>query len=144
MPYFVGSSLITTRIGLTQTAIYCSGPFLSSATSTFLILANVCLKSDDNVISLTVGRATTPLATNIFSTNIVNGVSPLILPQPGVGTYNYYMASLRGGNNININLHGCALDQPGTGTFYYTIWMQTDRAGSFPELAVSLIVLKVA
>ena len=144
MPYFVGSSLITRNIGTLQTAIYCSGPFLSLATSTFLILANVCLKSEDSVISLTVGRSTTPLATNIFSTNIVNGVSPLILPQPGVGIYNYYMASLRVGTGINLNLNGCALDQPGAGTFYYTIWMQTDKAGSFPEMAVSLIILKVA
>ena len=112
--------------------------------STFLIIVNVCLKSEDNTISLTVGRSTTPLATNIFSTNIVNGVSPLILPQPGAAAYNYYMASLRVGNGINLNLSGSALDTPAAGTFYYTVWMQSDKAGSFPEMALSLIVLKVA
>jgi hypothetical protein len=94
--------------------------------------------------SLTVGRSTTLLATNILSTNIVNNSSPLILPQPGSGTYNYYMASLCVGNNTNINLSGSALDKPGVGTFYYTIWMQSDKSGSFPEMAASLIVLKVA
>jgi hypothetical protein len=143
IPYSVGASLITRNIGLTQTAIYVSGPFSSSATSTFLILANVSLKSEDAVISLTVGRSITPLAINTFSTNIVNGVSPLTLPQPGSGSYNYYMASLRTGNNTNINLNGSALDTPGTGTFYYTVWMQSDKVGSFPEMALSLIVLKV-
>ena len=51
---------------------------------------------------------------------------------------------MRVGNSININLNGSALDQPGAGTFYYTIWMQSDKAGAFPEMAVSLIILKVA
>jgi hypothetical protein len=129
---------------LIATAIYSVGPFTSLASSTFLILANVSLKSEDAEISLTVGRSTTLLATNILSTNIVNNVSPPTLPQPGSGTYNYYMASLRVGNNTNINLNGSALDKPGVGTFYYTIWMQSDKSGSFPEMAVSLIVLKVA
>jgi hypothetical protein len=103
----------------------------------------VSLKSEEASVSLTVGRSTTPLATNIFSTNIVNGLSPLILPQPGAGKYNYYIASLRVGNGTNINLSGSALDQPGAGNFYYTIWMQSDKVGNFPEMAVSLIILKV-
>jgi hypothetical protein len=136
--------LITRNVGVTQTAIYVSGPFTSLATTTFLILANICIKSENNTVSFTVGRSTTPLASNTFSTNIVNGVYPLILPQPGGGTYNYYMASLRLENSINFNLNGSALDQPGAGTFYYTIWMQCEKAGSFSEMALSLIVLKVA
>jgi len=73
----------------------------------------------------------------------VNNVSPLILPQPGSGTYNYYMASMCVATGININLSGSALDTPGAGTFYYTIWMQSDKLKSFPEMAISLIVLKV-
>jgi hypothetical protein len=54
------------------------------------------------------------------------------------------MASTRVGNGININLSGSALDKPGVGSFYYTIWMQSDKVGTFSEMAVSLIVLKVA
>uniref|UniRef100_A0A6C0B7X5 Uncharacterized protein n=1 Tax=viral metagenome TaxID=1070528 RepID=A0A6C0B7X5_9ZZZZ len=53
------------------------------------------------------------------------------------------MASIRVGNGINTNLSGSALDQPGIGSFYYTIWMQSDKVGTFPEMAASLIVLKV-
>ncbi len=105
-----------------------------------VIIPNVTLKSEDAAISLTVGRSTTLLATNLLSTNIVNNASPLILPS---GTYNYYMASIRVGNGININLSGSALDQPGIGLFYYTIWMQSNKVGSFPEMAASLIVLRV-
>jgi hypothetical protein len=54
------------------------------------------------------------------------------------------MAAIRLGNNVNCNLSGSALDQPGAGTFYYTIWMQSNKVESYPEMAVSLIVLKVA
>jgi hypothetical protein len=135
--------LITTTIGTTQTAIYRLGPFTATATTTFLVLTNVSLQSDDNTVSLTVGRASTPAATNILSTNIVNNLSPLTLPQPGAGTYNYYMASGKPRNNVNFNLCGSALDKPGAGTVYYTIWMQSDNSYNYVEMAVSLIVLQV-
>jgi hypothetical protein len=74
-----------------------------------------------------VGRASTLLATNLLSTNITNGLSPLILPQPGAGTYNYYMASAKVTGNTNFNLHGTALDKPGAGTFYYTLWYNVTK-----------------
>lgn len=106
-----------------------------------VILTNVTLKSEDAAISLTVGRSTTLLATNLLSTNIVNNASPLILPS---GTYNYYIASIHTKNNVNTNLSGSALDQPGIGSFYYTIWMQSNKVGTFREMAAALIVLRVA
>ena len=90
------------------------------------------------------GRASTLLATSLLSTNIVNGLSPLILPQPGAGTYNYYMASAKLPGNTNFNLNGTALDKPGAGTFYYTIWMQSENSRTYDEMAVSLIILQVA
>jgi hypothetical protein len=88
-----------------------------------------------------VGRASTPAATNLLSTNIVNGLSPLTLPS--AGTYNYYMASAKEPGNVNFNLSGSALDKPGAGTVYYTIWMQADDSHNYSEMAVSLIVLQV-
>ena len=135
--------MITTTIGTTQTAIYRLGPFTATSTTTFLILPNVSLESDNHTVSLTVGRALVPAATNLLSTNIVNGLAPLTLPQPGAGTYNYYMASAKEPGNVNFNLCGSALDKPGAGSFYYTIWMQSDNSYNYVEMAVSLIVLQV-
>jgi hypothetical protein len=54
------------------------------------------------------------------------------------------MASIHTKNNVNANLSGSALDQPGIGSFYYTIWMQSDKVGTFREMAAALIVLRVA
>ncbi len=135
--------MITTTVGTTQTAIYQLGPFIALATTTFLILPNVSLESDNQTVSLTVGRASVPAATNIQSTNITNNLPPLTLPQPGAGIYNYYMASAKEAGNINFNLSGSALDKPGAGTVYYTIWMQAGALHNYSEMAVSLIVLQV-
>ena len=143
IPYSVNNSLITTTIGNTQTRIYQLGPFVSLATSKFLVLPNVTLSSNDKQVQLTVGRAITSGASNILSTNIVNGLSPLVLPQPGSGSFNYYIAAHKASNMTSFNLTGSALDQPGAGTFYYTIWMQSDSSSSYSEMAVSLTVLQV-
>lgn len=143
IPYVVDRSLITSPIGEKETEIYRLGPFAALETTTFLVLANVSLQSRGFTVSLTVGRSSEPSDTNVSSTNIVNGRSPLILPQPGEGIYNYYMASARLADTIPFNLCGTALDKPGDGKFYYTIWMQSDREGTYPEMAVSLTVLQV-
>jgi hypothetical protein len=47
-------------------------------------------------------------------------------------------------NGINFNLSGSAIDQPGAGTFYYTIWMQNENSNTYNEMAVSLTILQVA
>jgi hypothetical protein len=121
--------------------VYRLGPFTALSTTTYLVLANVTLESENHTVSLTVGRSSTPSATNLLSTNIVNGSSPLVLPS--TGTYNYYMASAKLPNDTNFNLHGSALDKPGAGTVYYTIWMQSDSSHNYSEMAVSLIILQV-
>jgi hypothetical protein len=54
------------------------------------------------------------------------------------------MASTKVSNGVNFNLHGSALDKPGAGIVYYTIWMQSDSSNNYSEMAVSLIVLQVA
>jgi hypothetical protein len=143
-PYSVNTSLITTTIGNTQTRVYQLGPFTSLASSKFLVLPNVTFSSNDKQVQLTVGRATTSGASSALSTNIVNGLSPLLLPQPGSGSYNYYIAAQsKASNSDSLNLSGSALDQPGAGTFYYTIWMQSSSSSTYSEMAVSLIVLQV-
>ena len=142
--YSVNNNLITRTIGTSQTRIFQVGPITSLVSSKFLILPNVSMKSESKEVQLTVGRATTAAASNTSSTNIVNGVSPLILPQPGSGSYNYYIASMKLPNGINFNLSGSAIDQPGAGTFYYTIWMQNENSNTYNEMAVSLTILQVA
>ena len=143
IPYSVNSGLITNTIGESQTRIYQVGPITSLASSKFLILPNVTMTSKTKDVQLTVGRATTWGAANTASTNIVNGMSPLTLPQPGAGSYNYYIASAKLPNNVQFNLSGSALDQPGTGTFFYTIWMQNSDTSTYTEMTVSLTILQV-
>jgi hypothetical protein len=111
------------------------------STSTFLILPNVSMTANERQVQLTVGRATVSGASNAASTNITNRLSPLTLPVPG--SFNYYMAALKVGNNIEVNLSGSSLDSPGSGTFYYTIWMQASNSSTYAEMAVSLVVLQV-
>jgi len=92
---------------------------------------------------MTVGRATTTGATAANSTNVTSGATPVTLPQT---TGSYYFASFPGQgdtNNHKINLNGFALDAPGAGTFYYTIWMSSAASNNFTDLAVALSVLKV-
>ena len=93
---------------------------------------------------MTVGRATTTAATGTNSTNIVSGTSPLVLPIT-TGTM-YYMAANSGSNGDNtsyINLNGFALDAPGAGTYYYTIWMSSDVSQAYTSMSAILSVLKV-
>ena len=93
-------------------------------------------------VQLTVGRATTSGATAANSTNITSNVSPLVLP---AATTAYYMAALPAQNDANdpLNLNGFAIDVPGAGTFYYTLWMQSSTSHNYSEMTVALTVLKI-
>jgi hypothetical protein len=42
-----------------------------------------------------------------------------------------------------VNLNGFALDSPGAGTFYYTIWMSSTVSHTYTTMAAALTVLKV-
>jgi len=52
-------------------------------------------------------------------------------------------ATPQGINNENLNLSGFALDTPGAGTFYYTIWMSSQASHNYTTMAAALTVLKV-
>jgi hypothetical protein len=56
------------------------------------------------------------------------------------------MASAGGENdsdNRHYNMNGFAIDVPGSGTFYYTVWMSSSTSHNYSEMAVELIVLNV-
>jgi hypothetical protein len=92
-------------------------------------------------VQLTVGRATTSGASAANSTNITSNVSSLALP-----TSSYYMAAWPGmtdSNGVAVNINGFALDIPGEGTFYYTIWMSSSASNNYSDIAAVLTVLHV-
>jgi hypothetical protein len=141
-PYAATSALLTTTIGTSQTRIYEIGPITSISTNKFLIMANASLTANTDGIELTVGRATTTGAVNTASTNIVSQASTLVLP---VTSPAYYMAAFpaMGDAKDSINLNGFAIDAPGTGSFYYTVWMYSSHSRAYTDLAVALTVLKI-
>ena len=93
-------------------------------------------------VQLTVGRATSTGETAANSTNIVSNVSPLALP---VSSTSYYMAALpiQSDSDDYLNLNGFAIDAPGAGTFYYTIWMSSSTSYNYTDMTAVLTVLKV-
>jgi len=142
-PYVSGGSLITTTIGTTQTRVYEVGPVITSASTKFIITANSCFTAINHEVELTVGRASTSGATEANSTNITSNTAPLVLPAP---TTCYYMAAwpvVPSANGHSVNLNGFAIDTPGAGTFYYTIWMSSAQSYNYSTMAVSLAVLKI-
>jgi hypothetical protein len=101
-------------------------------------MANVCLISNNKHVQITVGRATTTGASNTNSTNIVSGSSPVTLP-----VTSNYMAAAINANEVELNLNGFALNVPGTGTFYYTLWASSDTSHNYTEMTAVLTALEV-
>ena len=139
-PYAASNSLITTTIGTDQTRIYQIGPITTSSLSKLLIMANISLIAANRRIEMTVGRATTSGASNNNSTNVVTNTTPLTLPSIRPS---YFMAATYMTNSIAINLNGFALDIPGDGVFYYTIWMSSSSANNYSDMTAVLTVLQI-
>jgi hypothetical protein len=137
-PYSV--TLITTTVGTTQTRIYEIGPITSTATAKFFVTANTVMTSGNHDVQMTVGRA--PITGDISgnSVNVASGATPVELPQT---TNSYYFAGGHGQNGKKMNITGFALDAPGAGTFYYTIWMSSSSSHNYTDMAVALSVLNV-
>jgi hypothetical protein len=53
------------------------------------------------------------------------------------------MAATSEPNTHESNTNGFAIDVPGAGTFYYTIWMSSDASHNYSEMTVVLTVLKI-
>ena len=139
-PYAASATLITTTVGTSQTRIYEVGPVTATATTKFLIMANVTYSSITDSIQMTVGVATTSGAIHTTSTNIVSNESPLVLPAT---TTSYFLAASPGSTDL-INLHGFSTHTPGAGTFYYTIWMSSSPdATTYTNMTAILTVLKI-
>jgi hypothetical protein len=141
-PYATGTSL-TTTIGTSQTRVYEVGPITATATTKFMVMATVSFNATDKDTELTVGRATTSGAAASASTNIVSGASPLVLPATSTSFYMAAWPGMGGANNNPVNINGFALDAPGSGTFYYTIWMSCVASHNLSTMAANLTVLKV-
>jgi hypothetical protein len=136
------ASITSVTIATTQTRIYEIGPITSLSTSKFMVMANASFIGNKHGVQLTVGRAVSSGAAASASTNIASNVSPLALP---VSSPSYYLAALpaQGDADASLNLNGFAIDAPGAGTFYYTLWMQSSSAHNYADLAVVLTALKI-
>jgi hypothetical protein len=149
MSYLAGNipyttTLRTTTVGTAQTAIYEVAPVTCLATTKLLIMASSSFFGHNSSdIQLTVGRATTSSATAANSTNIVSNVSPLVLPQTSTAHYICAFPGLNGTNGHSININGFAIDAPGAGTFYYTIWMTSSQSHNYSEMTAALSVLQI-
>jgi hypothetical protein len=142
-PYQALTGLITTVINTTQTRIYEVGPISSNSTNKFLIITNVSLICNEYSIQMTVGRATTSGETASNSTNITSNEAPLILPS---STPSYYIAAHPGSSVTSgkpLSLNGSAIDEPGGGSFYYTLWISSDTQYDYADMTVNLYVVKV-
>jgi hypothetical protein len=53
------------------------------------------------------------------------------------------MASIPPQNDADnyLNLNGFAIDAPGAGTFYYTVWMSSGTSHNYAEMTVVLTAL---
>jgi hypothetical protein len=103
-------------------------------------MAHITFISDNHDVQMTVGRADISGATASASTNIVSDISPLVLPQTSPA---YYMGAISSHNGKNLSLSGHATDTPGTGTFYYTIWMSSNALHLYTGMTAVLTVLKI-
>ena len=45
------------------------------------------------------------------------------------------------GHPVNLSVH--AIDVPGAGTFYYTLWMYSDTSYNYSDMAAVLTVLQI-
>ena len=138
-PY--ATSLITTTVGTAQTRVYEIGPITSTATSKFMIMATVSYYGGNHNVQMTVGVATSSGAVAADSTNIVSNISPLVLPQT---TTSYFMGAAPGhGGSTAESMTGHAIHTPGSGTFYYTIWMSSSSSHTYTGMTAMLSVLKI-
>lgn len=142
-PYVTTTSLITTTIGTGQTAIYQVGPTTTTATSKLLIMANACYYGQKRGVQLTVGRASSSGAAASASTNIVTGATPVTLPSAGTTAFYMAAAQAEGDANDHMNIQGFAIDTPGAGTFYYTLWMCSSTSADYPNITAALTVLTI-
>jgi len=143
-PYAYSTALLTNTLLATQTAIYRVGPITATASSIFMVTTNLCFISKDTAIQITVGRATSLANSTVAAnnTNIVSNIVGLTLP---LTTPPYYMAAFPqgGSNNRSVNINGFALDSPGAGTFYYTLWACDAGFHTYADMTAFLAVLAV-
>ena len=135
--------MLTTTIGTSQTAVYQLGPTTTTATTKLLIMANACYYGLKRGVQMTVGRASSSGASASASTNIVTGTTPVTLPS--AGTTAFYMAAIpiQANADDHLNLHGFAIDAPGAGTFYYTLWMCSSTSENYTNMTAAVTVLKI-
>jgi len=161
--YVAGSSpppgsILTKTIYRYQTRVYDIGPITITSPSIYLIMASASFTALQWPVQLTVGRSTGSPSDNsnpILNTNSINIVShetSITLPKISGSPANYMAAFTQPtSTGFCASLSGFALDSPGAGTYYYSIWMcslNTTSGSPLPvddynDLALALTVLKI-
>jgi hypothetical protein len=133
-PYISSGNLLTSTIisDAGGTPLYQIGPIVTSASSKLLIVASMSMIASANcTIQMTVGRTTTSGSPYTGLTNVVSGVSGIPLPIAPTLPANFMAATLAL-TNVASNLNGTVVDEPGAGTFYYTVY-----ASSVPSMVAN-------
>jgi hypothetical protein len=137
-----GQYLATTTLATTATAVYEVGPVTTLGTTKLMIMANVSFIHKTYSVIITVGRATTSGASIANSTNIVSDAAMWTNP-PATSFYMAASAGVAAADTKPSNVSGFAIDTPGAGTFYYTIWMTSSTSATYEDMTAVLSVLSI-
>ena len=117
----------------TPVAVFCLGSYTLSQTETVFISARISFTIANNNSSyyFTICRSTTQIAQGItLTTGVTNIVTNLQLSQLLVSSI---IDTIPGHNAIKnhvATINGSIIDTPGAGTYYYSIWMQSDHTNT--------------
>jgi hypothetical protein len=105
-------------------------------------MANVTFISGGHEVQMTVGCADISGAIASASTNIVTDVSSIALPYTSPPNYMGADSLQQSGKPTSIS--GFATHTPGMGTFYYTIWMNSNPRHNYTDgIKAVLTVLQI-
>ena len=115
------------------------GPIATTSTGRYLCMADMTYTSTgtNHITTMTIARATTSGATGGASTNLAN-LSPI---SSGITGANQYVATHLSSRNADTicSLTGFTIDNPGVGTFYYSVWGFSENSVSSENVDFSVL-----
>jgi hypothetical protein len=112
----------------------------TTATGKYMLMALLAYVHQGYMTQMTIGRSAVSLDSAANCVSVVNGTRPLVLPSGGTCFYIDANSDSGVGNSA---LKGSVTDNPGAGSFYYTLWMTSDTPFNYNGMAASLTVFSV-
>ena len=117
----------------TPIAVFCLGPYTLSQTVVVFISARVSftIANDNSSYYFTVCRSTTEIVQGItLTTGVTNIITNLQLSQLSSASIIDSMPGNTAIKNHIATINGSIIDTPSSGTYYYSIWMQSDHTNN--------------